>query len=74
MDYLYGQVAKRASDFMTQTDIFQDSDKQTGMADDCFLQLRKPSVFQNHFFETKTLPTIPLFLSEHACCLNLVGF
>ena len=26
----------------------------------------KPSVFQNHVFDTKTLPTVPLFLSEHA--------
>lgn len=28
--------------------------KQTGMADDCFPQMRKPSVFQNHVFEKKT--------------------
>ena len=42
------------------------SDKQTGMVDDCFLQTRKPSVFQNHVFETKPLPTFLLFLSKHA--------
>ena len=51
---------------ITQTNKLQESDKQTGMANDCFLQMRKPSVFQNHIFETKTLPTFPLFLSEHA--------
>ena len=31
-----------------------------------YLQTGKPLVFQNHFFVTKTLPTFPLFLSEHA--------
>ena len=36
------------------------------MADDRFLQTCKPSVSQNNVFETKTLPTFPLFLSEHA--------
>ena len=40
------------------------SDKQ--MADDFFLQTRKPSVLQNHVFETKIFPLFPLFLSEHA--------
>ena len=45
-----------------------DSDKQTGIANDCFLQTRKPSVFQNHIFETKTSPTFSLYFgSEHAC-------
>ena len=55
----------------------RDSDKQTGMADDCFLQTRfshfalrvhkekVSSVSQGSVFETKTLPTFPLFLSEH---------
>ena len=43
-----------------------DSDKQTGMADDCFLQTRKTSSFQTYDFETKTLLTFTLFLSEHA--------
>ena len=52
-------IAKRAS-------VHHDSDKQTGMAEDCFLQTRKPSAFHNHVFETKTLPIFPLFLSEHA--------
>ena len=59
-------IAKRADDVITQTNKLQDSDKQTEMAEDCFLQTRKPSVFQTHVFETKTLPTFPLFLSEHA--------
>ena len=58
------KIAKRASDVMTNK--LQDSDKQAGMADYCFLQTRKPSVCQNLVFETKTLPTLPLFLSEHA--------
>ena len=49
---------------MTQTNKLQDSDKQTRMADDCFLQTRKFSIFQNHVFETKTLRTFPLFLSS----------
>ena len=31
------------------------------MADDCFLQTRKPSVLQKHVFETKTYPHFPYF-------------
>lgn len=42
------------------------SDKQTSRL---FLQTHKPSVFQNHVFKTKTWPTFPPFLSEHACVL-----
>ena len=44
------------------------SGKQTGMVEDLnwsFLQERKP-VFLKHAFETKSSPTSPLFLSEHA--------
>ena len=59
-------IAKRASDVLTQTKKLQDSDKQTGKADDCLLQTRKPSLFQNRVCETTTLPTFLLFLSDHA--------
>ena len=51
---------------MTQTKKLQDSGKQPGMADDFCLQTCKTSVFQNHVFETKPLPTFPLLLAEHA--------
>ena len=56
---------------MTQTNKLQDSDKQTGMADDCFLQTRKPSVFQNHGFETKlNLYLHSLYVSQNMLMLS----
>ena len=48
---------------MTQTNKLQDLDKQTIMADDCFLQALKPSVFQNHVFETKV--SLPYLYFSH---------
>ena len=51
---------------MTQANKLQDPDKQTGIVDDWFAQPHKPPLFQDHVSETKTFPTFPLFLSEHA--------
>ena len=59
-------MAERTSDVMTHNNKLQDSVKQTGMADDCSFQTRKPSIFQKYVIETRTLRTFPLFLSEHA--------